>query len=1227
MAQYDGSIRINTEINTRNASAQLMSLENRIAKTADKIAALRSKMDALKDAKVPTQEYKDVAAQIEKAEQKFNKLLEKQEQMQREGKDNGTAWERLNAQIEEVGNEIRYAQGELQNLVDTGKAFTLGSGTQEYANYERQIRYLQNDYDVLIQRRNEFEQRHNVQTQAGGYERLHAALEGVRNRISGILHPIESMKSSFSSAAASIKERAAGIAASIINGISHPLQTLRSVASSTFGVVKNLASGAATSFKKIGSAVSSAISIVKKFTSTISSVASGAKKAASAMLGLKSGTGSANNAFKSGLMSVLKYGFGIRSVYALINKFRTGVKEGFQNLAQYSAPVNAALSSLMSALTQLKNSLATAFAPILTAVAPALTTLINLVSKAVTAVGMLIAALTGQSTFVKASKVQQNYAASLGKTAGAAKKAGKEAKKAAKSLAAFDKLTVLSNNDADDSGSGGGGGGGGGGGVGDMFETVDIPSKVKDFANMLKKAWKDADFTEIGALIGQKLKEGLEAIPWDKIQHVAEKIGKSLATLINGFVEVSGLGDMIGYTIAQAINTGLIGFEAFAKNLHWDSVGTFVSDMINGVLKNIDWETALSAASLFGSGIATALNNALTEETFENIGYTLGMLLNTALAFAENFADTFDWSGFGSNVASGVNKAVETADWEQLGRTIGELITGVLTSIDKFLVKTKWFDIGKYIATSLNELIKATDFGLLGKTIADSLNAVFGMLGGFAYTFDWSGLGLKLAESVNEFVANFDWEKNGANLGQLAKGVLDTIVTFLEETDWQEIGRSVAKFVGAIDWSGLTTSIAEGIGAACGGLAATIWGFIEEAWDEVIKWWEDNAYEDGEFTIDGLLRGISDSVKNIGKWVREHIVDPFIKGFKKAFGIASPSKVMKKQGGFIIDGLKNGISEAWKSFKEFWSKKKEELINKFDDIKEKFLKKGREIIDGIKSGIKEKWTEFKTYWTEKKNAIVDKFKDIKDKFKTKGSNIISGIKSGISEKWSDFYSDWGEKKKKIIDKFEDIKDKFNTKGGKIISGIKSGISEAWSGFSKFWSGKKDDILKIFSNIKEDMKSVGKKIIDGIIDGIKSAWNTVTGWAGKIKDAFTGAKSAASSVGTDSSGSSRATRSAMPTTASVLSYPSLDIPYLASGAVIRGGDPFMAVLGDQPRNQTNIETPLPTMVKAFKQAIAESGGAGGEVSVRVYLGEKDITKAVKTEADTYYKRTGKPLFGY
>lgn len=149
MAQYDGSIRINTDITTKSAQVQLAALENRMRKTADKVVALRDKMEALKNTKIPTHEYKDISAQIEKAEQKFNKLLEKQEQMQREGKDNGVAWQRLNDQIDEVGNEIRYAQGELQDLVDTGKAFTLGSSTEEYSRLGQQLQYAENELEVL----------------------------------------------------------------------------------------------------------------------------------------------------------------------------------------------------------------------------------------------------------------------------------------------------------------------------------------------------------------------------------------------------------------------------------------------------------------------------------------------------------------------------------------------------------------------------------------------------------------------------------------------------------------------------------------------------------------------------------------------------------------------------------------------------------------------------------------------------------------------------------------------------------------------------------------------------------------------------------------------------------------------------------------------------------------------------------------------------------------------
>lgn len=56
-----------------------------------------------------------------------------------------------------------------------------------------------------------------------------------------------------------------------------------------------------------------------------------------------------------------------------------------------------------------------------------------------------------------------------------------------------------------------------------------------------------------------------------------------------------------------------------------------------------------------------------------------------------------------------------------------------------------------------------------------------------------------------------------------------------------------------------------------------------------------------------------------------------------------------------------------------------------------------------------------------------------------------------------------------------------------------------------------------------------------------------------------------------------------------------IPQLAQGAVIPPNRKFLAVLGDQ-KSGTNIETPLATMVQAFKQALAESGYSGGSEAV-------------------------------
>lgn len=69
-----------------------------------------------------------------------------------------------------------------------------------------------------------------------------------------------------------------------------------------------------------------------------------------------------------------------------------------------------------------------------------------------------------------------------------------------------------------------------------------------------------------------------------------------------------------------------------------------------------------------------------------------------------------------------------------------------------------------------------------------------------------------------------------------------------------------------------------------------------------------------------------------------------------------------------------------------------------------------------------------------------------------------------------------------------------------------------------------------------------------------------------------------------------------------------IPRLAQGAVIPPNREFMAVLGDQTSG-TNIETPLATMIDAFRQALTEGGY--GDAVVNLYLdGEKVASNTVK-----------------
>lgn len=86
----------------------------------------------------------------------------------------------------------------------------------------------------------------------------------------------------------------------------------------------------------------------------------------------------------------------------------------------------------------------------------------------------------------------------------------------------------------------------------------------------------------------------------------------------------------------------------------------------------------------------------------------------------------------------------------------------------------------------------------------------------------------------------------------------------------------------------------------------------------------------------------------------------------------------------------------------------------------------------------------------------------------------------------------------------------------------------------------------------------------------------------------------------------------------------NLPHLADGAVIQGGRPFAAILGDQRFGQTNIETPLDTMVSAFKQAMAESGGENS-YTFAANLNGRELFREMIRQNQMYKKSVGKSAF--
>ena len=424
-----------------------------------------------------------------------------------------------------------------------------------------------------------------------------------------------------------------------------------------------------------------AASLIKRFTSGIP----GVKR----FMHTASGNGSGGG-LQLGFKNMLKYGLGIRSLFVLVNKLRSAMQAGLQNVAGASKTTKGSLNSLSNAFTSLQNAAGAAAAPLVNAFAPAITTIIGYVVDAINAVGMFIAALTGASTYTAAkfNKSTSSAASGLDKTGNAAQGAKKDVDNLKRSLMGFDEINKLDDNSNSGSGSGSGSGGSGGS-AGGGFTTEQVSTDAQNMAAKVKEIWstifdpmKEA-WDVKGADVINAWKGALSSV-----KDLALDIGKT-------FLQVwsDGAGYETTYNIltnVELIGKALDGVATAFKNA-WDDGNAgynYVSSIFNS------FNAIMSLINEIGKALVNVWNNGTGEKAIGSILKIFTDINGTITNIANNLKKAFTKDNMGEKIIQGV------ADiFNNLLSHVNNITSGLKSWSSKL-------DFGP-ITKSINNLVKA----------------------------------------------------------------------------------------------------------------------------------------------------------------------------------------------------------------------------------------------------------------------------------------------------------------------------------------------------------------------------------------------------------------------------------------------------------------------------------------------------------------------------------------
>lgn len=920
--QADGYIIIDTEIDTNGAKAGSKELEanvrqcissinglgdkakaslnkqaNAFSKLNDqyreqekRVEQLKEKVAELGKQQIPTDEYKEIQAQIESAKTQMDKLIYAQEKfVALGGSEDSKKYKSYQYDIDQLAKTIDDANKELQELEQNGEAFSSALGgetpTYKYKELESELESLSQEIDVTKAK----------------WDELRASNTGGINdeEIKSTLENLDLLYEKYSAVEAKMREKEkfgtdviktepTKEAAAAMEKLAQEEEKLASIndrLKTSYDDVKDSIDSYSNSANN--SATKNTADNASKLAKSNEKIADSGKKAANSL----KETGSAAGNAKNGIMTLLKYGLGIRSLFVLFNKLRSAVVAGMSNLAQESGSTNSAISMLWGSLERLKNSLATAFAPILTAIAPILSKFIDMLSTAATYVSMFFSMLSGKKTYTRALAVQKDYAASLSDTASSAEDVADATNDAAdaadaaaeateKYLSPLDDLNKMDSKSDSGSGSGGGGkspgAGGGGGGTGSapMFTEEQIPNafldnlqKVFDLLKKIKDMFMSGFWDGLGDYKPQlaELKKDLASIKRNlaEIFTDPEVVGAAkrfAESVIYNLGVVAGSIASVGLTLAVNL---VGGFESYLSR-NKDRVKKFLVDIFNVGTEMADQFglIAKTIAEVFANTFGTQTAQDLTGNII-GIFATLGGLAVEIFSRYERdkmYLISQPWIDNKDKITEAINNTI--APIQHLAQVIEDFLNDTSDKIIAFYdesVKPFIDDFESGCASILETLLDLYNSYVVpiidewGTRLEDLIN---GPLTDFVDKF--LDVCAKIIDALQQIWNNV--------LVPLINWILQNVIPLLAP---------VVQWLGdaAIDLLGAAVEMANGILDMLGGLIDFLVGVFTGDWKKAFS------------GAGQIAQGFADTCGAVIEWIGDYILTPFMSLVKKLFSV------------------------------------------------------------------------------------------------------------------------------------------------------------------------------------------------------------------------------------------------------------------------------------------------------------------------------------------------------